>query len=116
MVPPKAKNFRAHIGYMFLQRALARFRSGMSISRPENLSVPKLIEHLDRMAKGERGRRASLEVMEKLLKGYRNRKMLKQLHNTERDQLISYLESWKLGPAQDRVRLQVVVEAINKNK
>lgn len=116
MVPPKAKNFRAYIGYMFLQRALARFRSGMSISRPENLSVPKLIEHLDRMAKGERGRRASLEVMEKLLKGYRNRKMLKQLHNTERDQLISYLESWKLGPAQDRVRLQVVVEAINKNK
>jgi hypothetical protein len=42
--------------------------------------------------------------------------MLKQLHASERDQLISYLESWKLGPAQDRVRLQVVVEAVNKAK
>lgn len=117
MVPPKAKNFRAFMGYMFIQRSLARFRSGMGLGRPENISVPKLITHLDRITtKDERGRRAALEVMEKLLKSFRNRKMLKQLHASERDQLISYLESWKLGTAQDRVRLQVVVEGIKKLK
>ncbi|WP_372366904.1 hypothetical protein [Candidatus Uabimicrobium sp. HlEnr_7] len=116
MIPPETKIFKAYIGYLFLQRTMTRFRSGMSIGRPENLSVPKLVEHLDRISESKNVYDASLEVMERLLKGFRNRKMLKQLHNTEKDMLIRYIESWKLSSAQYRVRRQVVVGGINQQR
>lgn len=112
MRPENAKNLRAYIGYKFLQRSIARFRSGMSLGRPENLSVPKFIEHLDIVAKKELGRLGSLQVVERFVKGFRHRKMLKQLDETQKDLLMNYLNSWKFDDEEHRVRLQKVIAKI----
>ena len=112
MMPENAKSFQAYIGYKFLERSIKRFRPGMSLSRPENLSVSKLIEHLDIVAKRDLGRLGSLEVMERFLKGFRHREMLKKLDDTQKDLFVSYLKSWEFSNEENRMRLQKVITEI----
>ncbi|WP_372367634.1 hypothetical protein [Candidatus Uabimicrobium sp. HlEnr_7] len=111
MVLSKAKNFRAYIGYKYTQVDLKNFHQGMMIEQPNNISVAKLIEHLDRIAKNE-SYNTSLNVIKKLLKNSPSRKILKQL--TNRNQLITYLKTWKLNTTE-RSQLQLLIKDIIKN-
>ncbi|WP_372368141.1 hypothetical protein [Candidatus Uabimicrobium sp. HlEnr_7] len=88
MIDPDAKVFRAFIGHSFLERSLKKFRSGMSIGRPEYLSVPLFIDHCSKFKKQQ-----AVNIINKFLKGFRNRKMLKNCSQQELQQLIDYLRT-----------------------
>ena len=111
-----SKILQFYQGYYYTQCYLSRLRQGMSIGRLDRISVPKLIEHLKLIARDSSEDRSTLEKMEGILKGFRNRKMLQQISSSEIEQLINYLESWKLNSSQDRIRLQIIIEAITKLK
>ncbi len=114
-VKPEAKNLKLYGGYLYSQVAFDRLRLGPG--RMENIDVPKLIGHLDTVAKKDnRGPRASMEVMETMLKAFSGKRRLKQAHATELDRLIQFVESWKLPSAQDRIRLQLILEELGKLK
>lgn len=111
-----AKNFKVYAGYYYAQIPFSRLRT---IGRLASIDIPKLIEHLDLIAKKDnRERRASVEVLEKMLRTFSGRKKLSQAHSTEIDQLIQAVESWRpqLPSAQDRIRIQVMLDTLNKLK
>ncbi|WP_372368142.1 hypothetical protein [Candidatus Uabimicrobium sp. HlEnr_7] len=88
MIDPDAKVFRAFIGHSFLERSLKKFRSGMSIGRPEYLSVPLFIDHCSKFKKQQ-----AVDIINKFLKGFRNRKKLRNCSQQELQKLIDYLRT-----------------------
>jgi len=113
-VVPEAKDLRASAGYLYTQKSFSRLRLG--IGSLNSISVPKLISHLNEVSKIKRGRRGSLEVMEKMLRTFVGKRRLRQCHPNELDQLVQFIEGWRreLPGAQDRIRLQVVTESLGK--
>ena len=114
-VDPKAKNLKVYAGYMFAQRPFDRIQLG--VGRMNSIDVPKLIEHLERKSTGGRGHREALEIMEKMLRVYSGRRMLKQAAGTEIDQLMQYIEGWKeLTDSRERVRTKMVIDSLEALK
>lgn len=110
----EAKNLKVFCGYLFTQREMEQLRLGVGIMN--SIHIPKLIEHLETKSKGERGRREALEIMEQMLSKYDTKRMLKQCAPTEIDQLMQYIEGWKVQDPNDRVRMKTVSEGLEKLK
>ncbi|WP_372368140.1 hypothetical protein [Candidatus Uabimicrobium sp. HlEnr_7] len=109
MINPDAKNFRAFIGHSFSERSMKKFRSGMSIGRPECLSVPLFIDHCNKFKKEE-----AIGIINKFLKGFRHRKMLKNCSEQELKQLINYSQT--LSPNLEQKIRNVTQNSKNINK
>ncbi|HPY73919.1 MAG: tetratricopeptide repeat protein [Planctomycetes bacterium] len=112
---PEAKNLVVYAGYLFTSRAFDKLRLGIP-SRLTNISIVRLIEHLETKSKGERGKREALDILESMLSRYTNQRMLKECAGTEIDQFIQYVESWKLDDPADRVRMKAIIDSLEKLK
>ncbi|WP_372369772.1 von Willebrand factor type A domain-containing protein [Candidatus Uabimicrobium sp. HlEnr_7] len=114
-LPPKANALKIVAGYFADTRHLNRFRSGMSIGRIDKIEIPHLIEHLERVStNSDQGRRASLKVLNKMMKSYRSRKSFASSRNIE--PLINYIESYRLNSPSDRQNLQAISDRLSNVK
>lgn len=112
---PNAKNLQVYAGYFFTQKQFSNLGAG--IGNLNNISISRLITHLEGQSKGERGHRESLEILEKMIKKSNIRSSLKEAAITELDQLMQYIESWKDIPdSKDRVRMKMVLDALDALK
>lgn len=112
--PQDAKNLSVYAGYLFTQKPIDRLRLGLGTLG--NISIPKLIEHLDTKSKGERGRREALDILETMLSRYKTQRMMKDCAPAEIDQFIQYIEGWKLDDPADRVRMKAICDSLEKFK
>lgn len=115
-VDPKAKNCKIYAGYLFGQRPFSSIQLGAPALT--SIDVPRLIQHLEKKRKqDQRDYREPLEIMEKMLREFNTRRMLKQAAGTELDQLIQYIESnWKVSDPKDRVRVKMILDSIESLK
>lgn len=113
-VSPEAKNLVVYAGYTFAQIGFDKVAVS-GIPRLDNISIPKLIEHLEQVSRNDnRGYRASLEVIEELLKSPARQSKIKAAHVNEITQLIQYIEGWKMTDTNDRVRMRIISERLDK--
>ena len=114
-VDTETKNIRTYTGYLFSQKTIHQFQAtGPGVL--ESLGISKLIEHLGKVSGGDLGLRASVDVMDGMLKRPSDVRKIKACHPTEIDQLIQYIEGWKFTNTTDRLKQQDVIEKLGKLK
>ena len=113
-IEPEAKNLVVFAGYRYAQVPFDKIRVS-GISGLDNISLPKLIEHLEQVARNDqRAYLAALEVMEKLLQSSSQLSKICQCPAVEIQKLVEYMESWQLEE-QDKERVKRVREILEKN-
>ncbi|BBM84421.1 hypothetical protein [Candidatus Uabimicrobium amorphum] len=112
---PKGKIFRAYVGYKYMEIELKKFRSGMSIKKPNRISVIKLIEHLKKVGEKD-GDNASLNVVIKLYENSDDKEMLQQLSRSDIKELVTRLKSLKLNKPKEQNQLQKLIDHLTQDK
>lgn len=115
MAKQKCDIFRAYIGYKYTELKLQKFRSGMMLEPPGDISCTKLIEHL-RTVRNKYNDDTAIGIVIKLLKNPDSREMLKRISSLEVEQLVKYLKTWKLLTSHQHEQVEQLIDNLNTLK
>ena len=112
-VPLVASEFRIVGGYQYEQIPFASL-NGRFI-KVDDLGVSLLVQHLKRLTqKSQYGYQAAIYSLEKLMKSFYWSRKLKYAPIREIEELLDYITSWRLNDEQDRMRVQLLIDAISQ--
>ncbi len=115
-VGKNATIFTAYAGYYYTPIYFSRLRVLRGLT---NIDIPRLIEHLDLVAKKNNGQRSvCVKILEKILRTLPERKKLSYEPSIQIAKLVQAIESWKgqLSSEQDHIRIRVLVDELKKIK
>ncbi|BBM82097.1 vWA domain-containing protein [Candidatus Uabimicrobium amorphum] len=111
-INPRTNILDMEAGYFHTKRYLKRFRAGQNLSRPDKIVSSKMVDHLQKI-QTTNDSNASLRTLEKILKSYRSRKLLRG-QNIE--PLIQYVEGMKKKNAQQHQRARNITDSLRNLK
>ncbi|NUM34087.1 MAG: tetratricopeptide repeat protein [Candidatus Brocadiae bacterium] len=110
-VEQQANQLKVVAGYLYAEKPMAWLREGFKTI--DKLSIPLLIRHLDNLAKSNpEGYLASMLAMERLMKSYFWSQKIKYSPIADISQLVNAIENWNLTEDQDRIRIRLLVDAL----
>lgn len=110
-VPLDARRFRLLAGYLYEDRYFGELKDG--ITRIEHLSIPLLMDHLDKLAiQGNAGYKVPIIALEKLLKSRYWSSRIQAAPIQEISELINHIEAWDVTKEADLERIRLIVNAI----
>ena len=111
-VDPTAKNLVVYAGYRFAAVLLDRVAVS-GIPRLDKINIPRLIEHLEQVARREaRGYAAATEALAALLDDPASQAKLKVAPKVELAQLLQQVQSWPIAAGEAQTRWQAVIAAL----
>ncbi|WP_372371093.1 hypothetical protein [Candidatus Uabimicrobium sp. HlEnr_7] len=113
MVPSHTKNFRVTAGYLYNQISMNEFVSGMMLGRLNGIDTSNLVAHLQQLHKNE-NYGSAIGALEGMLQNYRFRRKWQKVSSQEKQTLLQHLRSWRITNGQLRIRLQIVLYAMQK--
>lgn len=115
-VEQEAQNLFVHAGYFWNQKSFKRFIDrGIPRLERGKISIPKLIEHLARVAKmAEPGNLAALKALETLLQSPGKRQKLEESSATGIERLRQLVKDWEFSAASEKMHVKVVLELLDK--
>ena len=112
-VPLVASDFRITGGYHYEQIPFASLNG--RFVKADDLGVSLLVQHLKRLTKkSQYGYQAAIYSLEKLMKSFYWSRKLKYAPIREIEELLDYITSWSLNDEQDRMRVQLLIDAISQ--
>ena len=114
LAPQEDKYLQVHCGYYLTQKQWSHIGWGIrrDVNRWEVINVPKIVEHLKRIAeKDPRRDRAALMIIDKMLQKYGLKQKIKG-RNIE--PLIKAVESFKGLNSRDRITQQTTLNALER--
>ncbi len=109
-VDQQANQLKVVAGYLYAEKPMLWLKEGFRVI--DKLSVPLLIRHLEHLSKNPEGYRSSMLAMERLMKSYFWSQKIKYSPIADISQLVNAIESWNLPDEQDRMRIRLLVEAL----
>ena len=115
MIPHSTVNFRAQLGYMYIEMPTSEFVSGMTLGRLQQTNVSTLVSHLQKLHNNGKNYEAAISALESMLQGRRFRRRWQSVSSQDKEELMQHLYSWRIKNGQWRIRLQIIIYALKKS-